>query len=216
MSTTMDNRYWDGDTERMAPVGRQVRTAVPPQTTAPERGYEPQRGLPAERRYGYDGASAAVPPAAPTHTEPVEHRPVVDATRLWAGGLATAVVAALIGLVGVLVVRVAFHVALYAPAGSAALGSSASVTTLCLVAAGAALAATGLAHLLLLSTPRPLAYLGWIVGLTTAVAVVLPFLGTTALAITGAAAVIHLVIGLAIGTLVAGSAASASRGRRLH
>ena len=222
MTTTMENRYWDGDTERMAPVGQQVRTAVPPRAAAPEQGYDRQRGYEAqhgfsgERRYGYDGASAAVPPAAPINVEPVEHRPVVDATRLWAGGLATAVVAALIGLVGVLVVRVAFHVALYAPAGSAALGSSASVTTLCLVAAGAALAATGLAHLLLLSTPRPLAYLGWIVGLTTAVAVVIPFLGATALAVTGAAEVIHLIIGLAIGTLVAGSAAAATRSGRLH
>jgi len=70
MTTTMENRYWDGDTERMAPVGQQVRTAVPPRAAAPEQGYDRQRGYEAqhgfsgERRYGYDGASAAVPPAA--------------------------------------------------------------------------------------------------------------------------------------------------------
>ncbi|MGD9987374.1 DUF6069 family protein [Pseudonocardia sp.] len=222
MSTTMDNRYWDGDTERMAPVGQQVRTAVPPRITAPEQRntvpgarFAPQQEFGADRRYGYDGASAAVPPA-PMTVEPVEHRPVVDATRLWSGGLATAIVAALIGLVGVLVVRVAFHVALYAPAGAAAMGSSTAVTMLCLVSAAAALAATGLAHLLLMSTPRPLAYLGWIVGLTTAAATVIPFLGATSLAVATAAAVIHLVIGLAIGSLVAGSAAAAARGRRFH
>ncbi|GAY09009.1 DUF6069 family protein [Pseudonocardia sp. N23] len=231
MSTTMDNRYWDGDTERMAPVGHQVRTAVPPRPMAQEQGsvpgtrfasqheYGAPRDFGGEQRYGYDGASTALPPARTAMVqpaEPVEQRPVVDATRLWSGGLATAIVAALIGLVGVLVVRVAFHVALYAPAGAATLGSSAAVTTLCLVSAAAALAATGLAHLLLMSTPRPLAYLGWIVGLATAAATVIPFLGATSMAVATAAAVIHLVIGLAIGSLVAGSAAAASRGRRLH
>lgn len=144
---------------------------------------------------------------------PAEPRPSVDAARLWSGGLATAVVAALIGLVGVLVVRAVFNIALYAPAGAAALGSTAAVTTLCLVAAGAALAATGLAQLLIVSTPRPLAYLGWIVGLATATAAVDPLLrGLTAGSL--AAAVIHLVIGLAIGSLVAGSAAAATRPAR--
>ena len=73
-------------------------------------------------------------------------------------------VAALIGLVGTLVVRV---LALTAPIGGTASGTHATVL-LCLCAAGAALVATGLAHLLMVSTPRPLAYLGWIVGLSTA------------------------------------------------
>jgi hypothetical protein len=80
---------------------------------------------------------------------------------------------------------------------------------LCLVAAGAALAATGLAHILMVSTPRPLAYLGWIVGLATAAATVLPLAGGAPLAVTAATGVIHLVIGLAIGSLVAGAAAGA-------
>jgi hypothetical protein len=137
--------------------------------------------------------------------------PRVNAARLWAGGLATAVVAALIGLVGVLVVRAIFRIALYAPSEAGAFGDSDTVL-LCVVAAVAALAATGLAHLLLvLGTPRPLAYFGWIVGLLTAVAVVVPFLSGGSLAIALAQAVIHLVIGLAIGSLVSGAAASASR-----
>lgn len=203
MTTTMSNRYWDADTIRMPRAGYEVRNAPVGQA-------------------GYEGHGAAAPAGlaladrglAPV--DPGEPRPSVDATRLWSGGLATAVVAALIGLVGVLVVRVAFHVALYAPQGAVALGSSASVTMLCLVAAAAALAATGLAHMLLMSTPRPLAYLGWIIGLTTAAAAVVPFLGATSLAVATAAAVIHLVIGLAIGSLVAGSAAAATRTRRLR
>ncbi|MDN5933711.1 MAG: DUF6069 family protein [Pseudonocardia sp.] len=137
--------------------------------------------------------------------------PSINVTRLWAGGLATAVVAALIALVGVLVVRAVFRVALYAPSGAGAFGDS-DTAVLCVVAAAAALAATGLVHLLLIATPRPLAYFGWIVGLVTAAVVVVPFLGSYGpLPEALAAAVIHLVIGLAIGSLVAGAAASATR-----
>lgn len=43
-------------------------------------------------------------------------------------------------------------------------------------AAVAALLATGLMHLLLLSTPRPGQFFTWIVGLLTLIAVILPFL----------------------------------------
>lgn len=136
--------------------------------------------------------------------------PRIDATRLWSGGLATAVVAALIGLVGVLVVRAVLQVALYAPSEAGAFGDSDTVY-LCVAAAAAALAATGLAHLLLLSTPRPLSYFGWIVGLVTAAVVVLPFLSGGSLAENLAQGVIHLLIGIAIGSLVSGAAASASR-----
>lgn len=136
--------------------------------------------------------------------------PRVNATRLWSAGLATAVVAALIGLVGVLIVRAVLRVALYAPADAGAFGDSDTVF-LCVVAAAAALAATGLVHLLLLGTPRPLSYFGWIVGLVTAAVVVLPFLSGGSLAENLAQGAIHLVIGIAIGSLVSGAAASASR-----
>lgn len=146
---------------------------------------------------------------------PVDRRPDsrrrFDAARLWTGGLATAVVAALIGLVGALVLRAFGQVVLHT--GAAALDNRATVA-LCVGAVIAALAATGLAHLLLLSTPRPLAYLGWIVGLATAAAAVLPFLTLTLLPLAAAVAVIHLVIGLAIGSLVAGAASARPRALR--
>jgi hypothetical protein len=135
-------------------------------------------------------------------------RPGVDAVRLWSGGLATAVVAALIGLVGVLVARTVLRLAVYAPQDAGAFGDSATVL-LCTAAAAAALGATGLAHLLVLSTPRPFAHLGWITGLLTAAATVAPFMAGGPLGVALAVAVIHLVIGLAIGSLVAGSAAGA-------
>jgi hypothetical protein len=134
-------------------------------------------------------------------------RPELDAARLWTGGVATAVVAALIGLVGTLVARVFEQLVPH----TGTVGSDQATVLLCTLAAIGALAATGVAHLLLLSTPRPLAYLGWIVGLATAVATVLP-LTTSASPVTGAAtALIHLVIGLAIGSLVTGASVAATR-----
>ena len=79
-------------------------------------------------------------------------------------------------------------------------------------AAIAALAATGIAQLLLASTPRPMAYLGWIVGLATAAAAVLPLTTGAPIVVALAEGVINLVIGLAIGSLVAGAAYAAARG----
>ena len=135
----------------------------------------------------------------------------IDAGRLWTGGLATAVVAALVGLVGSLIVRARLRVD---PGSLTAVGAafgSTATAVLCATAAGAALAATGLAHLLLVSAPRPLAYLGWVVGLLTAAAAVLPLATGTPLAVAVALGVVHLAVGLAIGSLVTQSMISAGR-----
>lgn len=141
---------------------------------------------------------------------PPPRGPVINAGRLWAGGVATAIVAALIGIVGLLIVRVLLQIPYLAPIRSGALGDSRTVI-LCLSAAVAALAATGLAHLLLLSTPRPMAYFGWICGLLTAIAVVLPLLNSDPITVRLATALIHLAVGLAIISLVTGAAMSSSR-----
>jgi hypothetical protein len=136
----------------------------------------------------------------------------VDALRLWSGGLGAAVVAGLAGLVSTLIARVVFQIGLSSPHQAATFDGPYTVS-LCAVAAAAALAATGLVHLLLLSTPRPLAYFGWIVGLLTAAAAVTPFLAGGTLAVRLATAVIHLVIGLAVGSLVSIAAGAAARTR---
>lgn len=135
--------------------------------------------------------------------------PQINAAKLWSGGVATAVVAALIGLVGVLVVRVLLQ-AVPGARGAADFDNGGAIF-ICSAAAVAALIATGLAHLLLLGTPRPLAYLGWIVGLLTAISVVWPFLSNRQILAAVALAVIHLIIGLAIGSLVTGAAAASRR-----
>jgi hypothetical protein len=120
------------------------------------------------------------------------------------------VVAALIGVVGVLVARAVFQLAVLSPKTAGAFGDEKTVT-LCVIAGVAALLATGLAHLLLVSTPSPLSYFGWIVGLVTVAAAVAPFLGTGSWPVRLAQAIINAVIGIAIGGLVSNAAASASR-----
>jgi Family of unknown function (DUF6069) len=134
----------------------------------------------------------------------------VDAARLWTGGLATAVVAALVAVVGVLIARGLFDVPVLAPAREGALGNT-STARLAILAAVAALLATGLMHLLLLSTPRPFRFFTWIVTLLTLVAVVAPFMTDAKLATKVATGAIGLVIGMAIGSLVSGAARSATR-----
>jgi ACR3 family arsenite efflux pump ArsB len=91
-----------------------------------------------------------------------------------------------------------------------ALGN-ANTTRLALLAAGAALAATGLMHLLLLFIPRPWQFFTWILSLTTLAAVLLPFSTGAAIATKVATAAINLAIGVAIGSLVSGVASSAVR-----
>jgi hypothetical protein len=138
-------------------------------------------------------------------------RPGVDAGRLWTGGLATALIAALIAVVGVLIVRGLFDVPVLAPEREGALGDS-TTARLAILAAVAALVATGLMHLLLVSTPPgPFRFFSWIVSLLTLVAVLAPFMTDATLATQVATAAIALVIGIAIGSLVSGAARSAIR-----
>jgi hypothetical protein len=98
-------------------------------------------------------------------------RVAIDAPRLWGGGLATAVVAALVAVVAV-------------------------------TAFVAALAATGLAHLLSVVTPRPRVFFGWIVALVTVATMVLPFALEGSVKGKVCAALINLVIGVCIASLL--------------
>ena len=125
----------------------------------------------------------------------------VDARALWSGGVATAIVAALIALVGILVCRWLFNVPILSPRKEGAWGN-ASTVGYTLAAAACALAATGLMYLLLISTPRPRTFFAWIIGLATLVAVVYPFSTTAPFSQKLATAAVNLVLGVAIGTLV--------------
>ena len=136
----------------------------------------------------------------------------VDARQLWSDGAATAVVAALIALAGILVCRWLLGIAILAPRQDGAWGD-ASTAGYAIAAAAAALAATAIMHLLLLTTPRQQMFFTWIVGLATVIAVVYPFSTTAPLSQKAATAVINLVLGTAIGSLINGTATRVIRRR---
>jgi hypothetical protein len=136
----------------------------------------------------------------------------IDAKQLWSGGAATALVAALIALAGILVCRWLFDIPILAPRRDGAWGN-ASTAGYTLAAAAAALVATAIMHLLLLASPRPRLFFGWIIGLATVIAVVYPFSTTAPTSQKVATAVINLVLGVAIGSLINGTAARVIRRR---
>ena len=144
----------------------------------------------------------------PRSEEPRPEGPRLNPGALWAGGVATAIVAALIALVGILVCRWLFDIPILAPRRDGAWGD-ASTGTYTLAAAGAALVATAIMHLLLLGTPRPQVFFFWIIGLATVVAVVFPFSTTAPLSQKAATGVVNLILGIAIGSLVSGVAGRA-------
>ncbi|HET6533594.1 MAG TPA: DUF6069 family protein [Actinoplanes sp.] len=144
--------------------------------------------------------------------QPAQSRPapVLNAGKLWAGGVATAVVAALIAIVGVLVGRGLFDVAVLAPKGAGVWGD-ADTMWYALGAAFLSLVATGLVHLLILFTPRPMRFFGWVMVLATVVAMLLPFVTGEDLGSRLFTAGLNFILGVAIGSLVAGTARTAVR-----
>jgi Family of unknown function (DUF6069) len=147
-------------------------------------------------------------PASPDDVAPNRVRP--DSGQFWAGGVATAVVAALIALVGILVCRWALGIPILAPANDGTWGD-AHTGEYVLVAACVALVATGLLYLLVLATPEPGTFFRWIMALATLAAVVYPFSTSAPLEQKAATAVVNLVLGVAITSLLTGVASRAIR-----
>jgi uncharacterized protein DUF6069 len=133
---------------------------------------------------------------------PSSHDIRPDGGRLWAGGVATAIVAALIALVGVLICRWTLGIPILAPQSDGAWGSV-HTGEFALAAAVVALAATAVLHLLMLGTPEPGVFLKWMMGLVTLAAVVYPFSTSAALDQKIATAAVDLLLGVAIASLLA-------------
>jgi hypothetical protein len=167
----------------------------------PDPGEQPEYPAP------YEGYAPSEP--GPPATVPPADRWTVDGGRLWAGGAATAIVAALVSQVGLLVARV-FDIETLRPLA----GDSAFETPAARFAAAAAigaLAATALMHVLILSTPRPQSFFTWIVLLATAVSALVPFLRSAPLNSQVATSLIDVAIGICIGSLVSAVAARSMR-----
>src|SRR5580692_4963440 len=88
----------------------------------------------------------------------------VNAGRLWAGGVATALVAALAVLAGVLITQGVLGIPVLAPKAASDFGDS-STAVYAGLAVGCALLATALLHLLLVGTSHPFTFFAWITGL---------------------------------------------------
>lgn len=143
--------------------------------------------------------------------EPMRSVPRIDAGRLWAGGVATAVVAALVATLGILVARGFLRVAIFAPKADGVWGN-ANTMTYALTSAVIALLATGVLHFLLVTTPSATVFFTWIMVLLMAVAVVVPLTLVTIKVEMFATIALDVLIGLVItGLLVA--AANGARAR---
>jgi len=134
---------------------------------------------------------------------------VVDGGRLWIGGLLAGLVAAGVAILGLLIARGILDI----PVLIEQEGRLVNPTTwwYATVAFLGALVATGLLHVLLRFAPQPYRFFSWIIGLATAIAALLPFTTGAALDSKVATALINLIIGICIGSIVAGVGRSASR-----
>ena len=145
------------------------------------------------------------PTGQPRHQAQAERRPDVDERRLWAGGVATAVVAALVAAVVLLVARGVFGVPVLVQNRDGQI-VTASLFTYAGLAALGALAATVLMDLLLHAVPKPFTFFTWIVLLATIVAGVLPLTVKVNLDSTIATIIGNLLIGFTILAIVPGVA----------
>jgi hypothetical protein len=126
--------------------------------------------------------------------------------------VATAVVAALVVVAGVFIARGILGIPVLAPTAAGSLGSATTVVYAVVAAAGALLA-TGLLHILLLATPRPLSFFTWFTALAVVVLVAAPFSQPAPLASKVFTAIINLVAGVAVISLLSGVARTAVRVR---
>jgi Family of unknown function (DUF6069) len=134
----------------------------------------------------------------------------MDAGKLWAGGLATAGVAALTATVGILIARGVLGIPVLAPKGDGVWGN-ASTAGYALGAGVSALVATALLQALAATTPNPSRFFSWIMSLVTTIATVLPLTLDVPTAARVATAAINLVLGIAITTTLNAIARTATR-----
>jgi len=135
---------------------------------------------------------------------PYDPKLTLEGGRYVAGALATALVAALIGLVGVVVIEGIFDQDMVPPPDLFSTGSH--TAAFAIDGAIFAILAAAVLALLVVTTPRPKRFFGWLMVLATALVTVLPFAWTSHLDRAVLSAVVDLVIGIATWSLLAGVA----------
>jgi Family of unknown function (DUF6069) len=104
---------------------------------------------------------------------------LVDEGLLWTGGVATAMVATLVTLIGVIIARGILGVPMVVPTAAGTWGDISAASYL--GTAACTLIATGLLQGLLLLAPEPLLFFGWTMTLATAATGLMPFAAHAAL-----------------------------------
>lgn len=167
---------------------------------------EPTRRMPPVQPQGAQTPPPSQAPAQqPAYQAPPPTRQsdrwTLEAGRFWAGAVATAAVASLVGVVGTIVFEQILSIDL---AVQDLFGIGSHVGAYVVGGIVASLLAAGLLHILVVSTPRPRAFFGWIVGLLTVVAALLPLTWTSDLASALSTGGVNLLVGIAIWSLLTG------------
>jgi hypothetical protein len=136
--------------------------------------------------------------------------PTVNAGALWAGGVATAVVAALVAAVGAVVSKVVVDAGML-PAGDLGVLGWSKELSYPAGAAVLALVATAVLHLLLVAVPQPTRFFNWLMALVAVLLAVAPFAYEAARASQIATALVGVITVIAIRTLLVGAARRAMR-----
>jgi len=177
----------------------------PPTTRIPAAGRfdQPDAATPPAPAYK---TPPAVPPPTPEplptpQPAPGRLRPSVAAGPYWAGVVATAIVALLVGVVGVLIFESILDIDLVT---QDPLDTGSTTAAYIVGGVAAALVAGLLLYALVLSTPRPRAFFGWIMGLGTLAVALLPLAWTDDVTSALCSGLVNLLIGIAIWSLLAG------------
>ena len=147
------------------------------------------------------GDDREVPRVYPSYADEVPRgRKSVNGGRLWTGGIMAAVVAVLVAVMGLVLARGIADVPVLVQKD----GELVNAETWWYAAAAAvgAVLATGLLHILLLWAPKPYLFFGWVLGLATAIAALVPYAFDAEVAAKVATSAINLAIGVCIASIL--------------
>lgn len=179
------NRPYDAD------YGQQQPAAYPPPAQAPGTPTRPVGDVPDE---------ALVQPVTSGTQDP---RLGLEVGRFWAGALATMLVAALIGLAAHFILEEVLGLEIQEQADL--FGTGSDLMSWVLAGALFALAAAVVLYLLVMSTPRPRSFFGWVIVLATVILAAVPFADRADIVEAVLAAVVWVIIGSAVWSLLTGT-----------
>lgn len=165
---------------------------------------------PVDARYlGHVPPDDGLDPQAPVHPDHVpaqaqteDPRLGLEIGRFWSGAVATVLVAALYGLAAVFVIQDVLNLELQSPPDL--FGSGSDHAGWAYACALFALLAAIVLNLLVVSTPRPRTFFGWVVALATIILATLPFAGSPEPLPAILTAIVWIILGCAVWSLLTG------------